>query len=939
MYSLRLLGVIALEGPSGPVSGRVAQRRRLALLALLGAAAERGWTRERLVGLLWPDASDDQARHLLSDSVYVIRQALGEDSIITSGDVVRLNSEAVATDVERFEAAIKNGELKEAVELYRGPFIDGFYVGDALELERWVEVERARLAGLYAKALEALAQQAEDTGEYPGAVGWWQRLAAHDPYDSRISLRLMQAFVGAGNPAGALEHARVHELLVREELGVEPAAELMQVVERLKQEPRPVAELAAETTATIDPMGATRAASEATAARLVHEIHRRFLWQVLLIYVGGTWTSYEIIERISERLALPTWLPLLAIILFLIGMPFVLATAFVQEGLPLKAQADRTPISVSGGARTAGSRTRGARRLFTWRNAIAGGVVAMALWGVAAAGILAFTGRAAPTVELASVERKSIAVLPLANLSGDAGTDPFVQGIHDDIVTHLSKIGDLRPISRTSVMEYANTTKNLKQIAQELGVATVLEGGVQRSGNRVRINIQLIDAATDEHIWAEVYEEDLTAQNVFTIQTTIARRIAAALKAQLTPEEQERLAERPTDNLEAYEAYLRGKANPPGIRMLERAVELDPGFAAAWADIARVRLLQAWATMDKDARASGISALDRATELAPAAFETQMARAEYHRRVTQDLDAALEALRAAEAVRPNDADLLMSRGITLRIAGRWDEALATFERAARLDPLNADVARDLGATSHWLGRFADAERYYDRAIALSPSNPRFYAEKFDFLLTALGDTARARALADTVGASGLVDRYPSRYAGWLAQLDYVRRDYETARDVIISQRVPRGYALLTSVYYATNDRERLLGLADSLRIVRQGQLDEALKAEAPPTVIAFSHANLGIQYSYLGQREAAIREAEQATETFAASTDAINYPRLLFSVALIYVRTGDHDRAIDLLETTLSAPHPWTAAWLALDPDYDPLRGHPRFQALLRKQE
>ena len=186
MYSLRLLGVIGLEGPSGPVSGRAAQRRRLALLALLGAAGDRGWTRDKLVGLLWPDASDDQARHLLSDSLYVIRQALGEDSVINSGELLRLNPEQVWTDVGAFEAAIKNGDLSEAEELYRGPFLDGFYVGDALELEHWVEAERARLAGLYAKALQTLAQQAEDAGEHARAVEWWQQLAGQDRYDSRM---------------------------------------------------------------------------------------------------------------------------------------------------------------------------------------------------------------------------------------------------------------------------------------------------------------------------------------------------------------------------------------------------------------------------------------------------------------------------------------------------------------------------------------------------------------------------------------------------------------------------------------------------------------------------------------------------------------------------------------------------------------------------------
>ncbi|UCC73648.1 MAG: hypothetical protein JSV86_03530 [Gemmatimonadota bacterium] len=240
MYSLRLLGVISLEDESGPLSGRVTQARRLALLALLGAAGHRGWTRDKLLGFLWPDASDDRARHLLSDSLYVIRQALGEEGVIAASGVVRLNSEAVWTDVVAFEERLTKGELSEAVELYAGPFLDGFYVNDAVEFEHWLDGERDRLARLYAKALETLAQQAEEAGDSVQALEWWRKLAGHAPYDSRIALRLMEAFVAVGNPGGALEHARLHETLVRENLGRAPSSELRSCAEMLIEVPMPV---------------------------------------------------------------------------------------------------------------------------------------------------------------------------------------------------------------------------------------------------------------------------------------------------------------------------------------------------------------------------------------------------------------------------------------------------------------------------------------------------------------------------------------------------------------------------------------------------------------------------------------------------------------------------------------------------------------------------
>jgi TolB-like protein/Tfp pilus assembly protein PilF len=660
--------------------------------------------------------------------------------------------------------------------------------------------------------------------------------------------------------------------------------------------------------------------------QFITEIHRRSLWQVLLIYVGGALIAYQAVQALTEGLGLPPWLPGLAAVLFIVGLPIVVATAFVQGGGPLRGQSDPTLIPESSDPLTSGSTSGGARRLFTWRNALGGGVLALALWGVVAAGWLLFGERAEQTVEVASIERKSIAVLPLANLSGDEQTDPFVNGIHDDIVTHLYKIGDLRPISRTSVMEYANTTKNLRQIAEELGVATVLEGGVQRSGDRVRINVQLIDAETDEHIWAEVYEEELTAENVFTIQTDIARRIALALKAQLAPDERERIAARPTDNLEAYEYYLRARAEG-SISMLERAVELDPDFAVAWAEIAKARLRLWFRRVDTNSRDSGVEALNRAIDLAPNAFETQMAQAAYHRTVTQDPQRQLEHLQIAETLRPNDAVLFVSMGETLRYAGRWDEALAAFEKAAELDPLNAGVALRLGVTSKFLGRFADAERYYDRVIALSPSN-RAYDTKFIFLLEGLGDTIRARQFAD---------QHPEISESWLARLNYVRRDYERVIDFILSEGRLRSY--LPKIYYAMNERERLTALADSMRPLRETQLDKAIEAQAAPTSIAFAHARLGIQYAYLGEREAAIREAEKAMETYRVSVDAFNYNNHLGNVAGIYIRTGDHDQAIEHLETMLSIPGEWTVAWLRLDPFYDPLRDRPRFRALLEKYE
>ncbi len=307
--------------------------------------------------------------------------------------------------------------------------------------------------------------------------------------------------------------------------------------------------------------------------RLIHEIHRRSLWQVLGIYVVGSWFVLQVVDANVGALKLPDWAHPIALILLIIGLPIVLATAFVQEGV-----GRRKPARADEGLGLTEPPTRPAgvhRHLFTWRNAILGGVAAFALWGVVAAGWLVLGGRL-----------PSVAALPFANLSGDPQDAYFSDGIHDEILARLAKIAGLRVISRTSVLEYRDSPKNLRQVAEELGVGHILEGTVRKVGSRILVTAQLIDVERDEeHVWVEQYDRELTAENLFEIQGDVAQKIAAALRTELSPEETERIAARPTEDLEAYEYYLRGNESwnratdradvEQAIQMWERAVALD----------------------------------------------------------------------------------------------------------------------------------------------------------------------------------------------------------------------------------------------------------------------------------------------------------------------------------------------------------------------------
>ena len=259
MFQFNVLGGAALEGPDGPVSGRAAHKRRLALLAVLAVARGRPVSRERLLGLLWPDSPTQPARHLLSESLSVLRRELGEHAFVCRGDDLLLNGEVVACDLNAFEAAVDREDPAEVVALYVGPFMDGFYVSEAPDFERWVEGERDRVGRAYAKALEALAEERERSDDPPGAVEFWRRLALHDPYSSRVALRLVQALAAAGEREAALRHAAVHAAFVRMELGTEPAAELRELVARLRHVPPPTAREPAPPPAVAEP-----ASNEAT---------------------------------------------------------------------------------------------------------------------------------------------------------------------------------------------------------------------------------------------------------------------------------------------------------------------------------------------------------------------------------------------------------------------------------------------------------------------------------------------------------------------------------------------------------------------------------------------------------------------------------------------------------------------------------------------------
>jgi TolB-like protein/Tfp pilus assembly protein PilF len=548
---------------------------------------------------------------------------------------------------------------------------------------------------------------------------------------------------------------------------------------------------------------------------LISEIHRRSLWQVLLIYVGGALVGYEAIQALTEGLGLPRWFPALAVLLFIVGLPVVLATSFVQRGFP-SARPDPTLLpdpEVRPSAEVAG-----VKQVFTWRNAIFGGAIAFGLWGVAVTGWLLFDEGTDQDIAQTSAARKSIAVLPFVNMSADPENEYFSDGMTDDIIIRLSKIADLKVISRTSVMQYKETEMTVRQIGDELGVATILEGGVQRVGDRVRINAQLIDAESDEHLWANQYDRELT--DVFEIQTDVAGQIAAALRAELTPEEQERIASKPTDNLEAYNLYLLGrfhwnKRSEEGFRQavdyFEQAIGEDPAYALAYTGLAdSYTLLSGYDAVSPievmpDAKASALRAIEIDSTLAEAHTSLAQIRLNYD----WDWLGAKTAINRALELNPGYATAHHWHAFYLMTISEYDSALAAMRRAQKLDPLSLIITAEVGWPLFFARRYDEAIGEYRKAIAMdsnfAPAHAWLglvYVEKGMF----------EEAIAELQTAVTLSGRYPR----WVSDLAFAfaawgKQDEALALLHELHERDAEGYispALYSWVYAELGDMDQ-----------------------------------------------------------------------------------------------------------------------------------
>jgi len=572
---------------------------------------------------------------------------------------------------------------------------------------------------------------------------------------------------------------------------------------------------------------------------------------------------------------------------------------------------------------------------------------------LAVIGFVLFRYRRPPGTAESSVPEKSIAVLPFENLSPDPNNAYFADGIQDEILTRLSKIADLKVISRTSTAHYKSAPTNLAQIAKQLGVAHILEGSVQKSGDAVRVNVQLIKAASDSHLWADTFDRKLT--DIFSVESEVAKAIADQLRAKLSGQEAQVIAAKPTDDVEAYDAYLRGlaytlktfstRANALGAqKYFKEAVRLDPKFALGWALLSIVdsrnyvtQSLQPTVALCEEAR----QAAETALTLQPNLGEAVLAQGSYYYACLKDYDTAVRYFEEAGQFLPNSSRISESLAYVARRQGRWDRSEAYLKEAERIDPRNVNLLTQQATNYICLRRFPEALRKFDEVLDITP----------DDLNTLVSQAAIAQAQGDLPRASTLLARLRPA-ADDIEGLE--TQVYQGILERRPAQIIPRLKEILAkpdpaSGYFNGELRfwlgwaQEVAGDNDAARESwRQARSEmEPFLKEQPDNYSLIG--DLALINMELGDKAAALALSDRAIAANPIEQNAVTGPVPIEVLARVTARMGEPDRAISVLQKLLSIPYsgafafgvPLTPALLRLDPMFDPLRNDPRFQKLV----
>ena len=541
-------------------------------------------------------------------------------------------------------------------------------------------------------------------------------------------------------------------------------------------------------------------------------------------------------------------------------------------------------------------------------------------------------------------QEKSVAVLPFQNLSQDPENAVFADAVQNEILTNLAKVDDLKVISRTSVLPYgAGAPRNLREIAQELGVSHVVEGSVQRAAEHVRVIARLIDAPKDRQLWAETYDRELA--DIFAIQTEISQKIAGRLRAQLSPGERSAIASRPTQDMKAFEYYIRAsilmETSPfilgytdnltKAVTFLEKAVAQDPAFALAYGKLSEAN---SHLSLRKENERPQIlsraqAALDQAQRLAPDAGETHLAQALLFYYRDWNFERALAELEVAARSLPNDAEVFLLRGLLERRLGRWPDSLRHFKKAIDLNPKDPEPYMDAIISARALRWYPEAHRIADTAITALPAKADMFRAQKGLLDLAVGDTEAARRQLEAIHE---MDPFNRRVFAF--KLPFFEHNYAAAEAALRRLHEHIWNSALHQAHFAvaTNRVEKWRPALSAA----QARIEERLEP-IPDEKEAEMHevSALPLLYFALGDKDKALRAAKEAVENCPVTRDAMVGIMRLRSLALIYAWRGDYDQAFETLSELVKLPRGVSYGGLKLDPAWDNLRSDPRFEQLL----
>jgi TolB-like protein/Tfp pilus assembly protein PilF len=666
------------------------------------------------------------------------------------------------------------------------------------------------------------------------------------------------------------------------------------------------------------------------------ELKRRNVYKVAVAYVVAGWALAQGLAQVLPVFSIPNWVIQVLVVLIIMGLPIALGLAWAfeltPEGIKRTETADAMPEA-----------TR--RKKYVW-------IYVVVIGGLLSIGLF-FLGRysAAPSQNAAvDTSVKSIAVLPFENLSDDKQNTYFADGVQDQILTNLAKVSELRVISHTTVRQYkSGVPRNLREIGQQLGVTHILEGSVQRAGDRLRIAAQLIDARTDSQIWAETY--DRSAADLFTIQSELAESIVAQLQAKLSPQQKADIEARPTQDLVAFELYLRAKqivdsyliaddvraALLSALQSLDQAIKRDPDFVSAYCYIARANDLLYFFDLDPTPKRILLAeaAVKAALRLRPDSAEAHFAMADFLFRCHRDYNGALKELAIARPGLPNDTAFFILSGYINRRRNNWTQAERDFSTAVALDPRNPNAYNLLADTYNLQRRHFLAAQVYDRVLAAGERTPIVFFRRDSALFYGTGNSTELRqVLANNPDIDIGGAQTPARV--FLALID---RNFAEAERVLAASPREDFQDIDYSFYYpkawfeamiarAKGDSARAAAAFSAARTILEQRL--AVKPEDARTLAVLAQVDAG-----LGRKELAIQEAQHAVDLMPVSKDIYDGALVLEGLAQVYTWTNEPDRAIELLQKLVTMPGYTNYARLKLYPMWNPLRGDPRFEKIV----